>query len=222
MTTITTTIRILIADDHDIVRRGLRDLLEEHPGFEVCAEAGDGRDAVECAVQTQPNVAVLDYAMPGLNGLEATRRIRAMLPDTEVLVYTMHDSETLLRELLAAGARGYALKSDAARYLITAVEELARHRPFFTGRVSETLLRAYLQPDPPDFSLKAVAGSLTSREREIVQLLAEGRSNKDIAAALTISIKTVETHRAAIMRKLSLDSIADLVRYAVRNGLVEP
>lgn len=214
--------RILIADDHDIVRRGLCDLLEEHPGFEVCAEAADGWEAVERATQTRPDVAVLDYTMPGINGLEATRRIRAMLPDTEVLIFTMHDSEAVVREVLAVGARGYVLKSDAARYIIAAVEELAQHKPFFTGQISEALLRAYLGADAYDLTIGTAASALTSREREVVELLAEGRSNKAIASILQISVKTVETHRAAIMRRLGLESFADLVRYAIRNHLVEP
>lgn len=214
--------RILIADDHDIVRRGLCNLLEEHPGFEVCAEAADGWQAVERAAQTRPDVAVLDYTMPGINGLEATRGIRAMLPGTEVLIITMHDSEAVVREVLAAGARGYVLKSDAARYIVPAVEELAQHKPFFTSQISETLLRAYLGSDSHDTAAGIAASVLTSREREVVQLLAEGRSNKAIASILQISVKTVETHRAAIMRKLGLESFADLVRYAIRNNLVEP
>jgi DNA-binding NarL/FixJ family response regulator len=211
---------ILLADDHDIVRRGLRGLLEERPGWRVCGEARNGREAVELALALRPDVALLDLSMPELNGLVATRRIRAALPDTEVLVFSMHASEGLIGEVLRAGARGYLLKSDAACHIVTAVEALLDHRPFFTGRVSQTLLDRFLA-DARDGEAAAV-DPLTAREREIVQLLAEGRSNKHVAAVLGISAKTVETHRATVMRKLGLGSIADLVRYAVRNGLIEP
>jgi DNA-binding NarL/FixJ family response regulator len=212
------TLRILLVDDHDIVRRGLKELLEEHPGWTVCAEAGNGREAVELAIQHRPHIAVVDLSMPELNGLEATRRIREALPDTEVLVFTMHDSEELVRNALNAGARGYLLKSDAARQLVPALETLAQRKPFFAGRASEVLLSGFLDrgreqtPVPP-------GEPLTSREREVVQLLAEGNSNKDIAKALDLSVKTVETHRAAVMRKLDLHSVADIVRYAIRNGI---
>ena len=170
-------LRILIADDHAIVRRGLRELLEEQAGWAVCAEAADGRTAVELATEHRPHIAVLDLSMPELNGLEATRRIRAALPDTEVLVFTMHDSEELIGAVLEAGAKGYLLKSDAALQLVPAVQSLARRKPFFAGRISEVLLEGYLhgRPLPP---LNTVADRLTSREREILQLLAEGHSNK--------------------------------------------
>lgn len=213
-------LRILLADDHDIVRRGLRELLEEHPGWTVCAEATNGREAVELALEHRPRVAVLDLTMPELNGLEATRRIRQALPETEVLVFTMHESDELVRNVLAAGARGYLLKSDAARQLVPAVEALAQRKPFFAGRISELLLEGFLKGERA--SGPETQERLTSREREVVQLLAEGNSNKDIARALDLSVKTVETHRAAIMRKLRLRSLADLVRYAIRNQLISP
>lgn len=213
-------LRILVADDHDIVRRGLKELLEERPGWTVCAEAANGREAVELALEHRPRVAVLDLTMPELNGLEATRRIRQALPETEVLIFTMHESEELVRNVLAAGARGYLLKSDAARQLVPAVETLAQRKPFFAGRISEVLLESFLHADRGAAPL--AQETLTSREREVVQLLAEGNSNKDIARALDLSVKTVETHRAAIMRKLRLHSLADLVRYAVRNSIVAP
>jgi DNA-binding NarL/FixJ family response regulator len=213
--------RILLADDHEVVRRGLKELLEERAGWTVVAEAGNGRTAVELARQHRPNVAVLDISMPELNGLEATRRIRHELPETEVLVFTMHDSEELIREVLSAGARGYLLKSEAARHIVAAVEALGQHRPFFAGKVSETVLNGFLrgggaaEPEP--------AGQrLTGREREIVQLLAEGNSNKRIAGLLAVSVKTVETHRAAIMRKLGLGSLPELVRFAIRKRIIEP
>jgi DNA-binding NarL/FixJ family response regulator len=214
-------IRILVADDHEVVRRGLRALLEAHPELQVCAEAANGREAVEKAKQCKPNLVVMDIGMPELNGLEATRRILRALPQTEVLILTMHESEQVVREVLEAGARGYVLKSDAARDLVTAVKTLQQHKPFFTSRVAELVLKGYLggvQADRAEPSLP----SLTPREREIVQLLAEGKSNKEVAAALEISVKTVEAHRANIMRKLNLHSISELVHYAIRNKIVEP
>jgi DNA-binding NarL/FixJ family response regulator len=210
-----------LADDHEIVRRGLKELLEEHSGWTVCAEASNGREAVELAVQTRPQVAVLDFSMPELNGLEAARRIRQLAPETEVLIFTMHESEELIREVLAAGARGYLLKSEAARHLIAAVETLSRHLPYFSGRVSAVVLEGFLKGQParmPSTSMER----LTSREREVVQLLAEGHSNKAIASRLDLSVKTVETHRASIMRKLELTSLADVVRFAVRNHIIQP
>lgn len=214
-------LRILLADDHDIVRRGLRELLEQHAGWTVCAEAANGRDAVELAIEHRPQVTILDLTMPELNGLEATRRIRQAVPETEVLVFTMHESEELLRGVLSAGARGYLLKSDAARQLVPAVETLAQHKPFFAGRVSEVLLEGFLEAEQQR-SDRLGTERLTTREREIVQLLAEGNSNKDVARALDLSVKTVETHRAAVMRKLDLRSLADLVRFAIRNRIIEP
>ncbi len=217
----TTTLRILLADDHDIVRRGLKELLQERAGWSVCAEASNGREAVDLAVKFRPHVTVLDLSMPELNGLEATRRIRQAVPDTEVLIFTMHDSEELVRNVLGAGARGYLLKSDAALQLVPAVESLAQRKPFFAGRISEVLLEGFLNPDRGKTTPEN-ADRLTSREREIVQLLAEGNSNKEIARGLALSVKTVETHRAAIMRKLDVHSLADLVRFAIRNQIVSP
>ena len=208
--------RILIADDHAIVRSGLRTILEAHPNWEVVAEASDGKEAIQNAIATEPDVAVVDYSLPLVNGIEVTRQIRARLPKTEVLIFTMHDNQTLVEDLLKAGARGYLLKSDARNLLIGAVEALAEHRPFFTARVSEELLSAYVKGS------KRTASVLTDRERSVVQLVAEGHSNKEVALLLGISIKTVETHRAAVMRKLNLSSPAALVRYAIRNKIVEP
>jgi DNA-binding NarL/FixJ family response regulator len=208
--------RILIADDHDVVRSGLRHIIEAQPGWQVVAEAGDGKEAVQKALETKPDVAVIDYSLPLINGVEATRQIRAALPHTEVLIFTMHDNEGLIQELLKAGARGYLLKTDARRHLIGALEALAAHKPFFTAKVSEALLDSFL-------SRPAQEGSaLTPRERSVVQLIAEGYTNKQIAGLLKISVKTVETHRAAIMHKLKLSSPAALVRYAIRNRIVEP
>lgn len=211
---------ILLADDHDVVRRGLREVLESRADWRVCGEAANGREAVELALKLRPDVAVLDLSMPELSGLEATRRIRKALPETEVLIFTMHDAEQLVREVLAAGARGYVLKSDAARHLVAAVDALAQHKPFVTSRVAERI-EDRLGKGGGDEG--AVPGDpLTSREREILQHLAEGRSNKEVAAALDISVKTVETHRASIMRKLGVNSIVELVHYAVRNKLIQP
>ena len=214
-------IRILLADDHDVVRRGLRALLEAQPGWQVVAEARTGREAVDLATEWRPDLAIIDLMMPEINGLEVTRRIRRDLPGTEVLIFTMYHSEQLMREALQAGARGYLLKSDAAERLVAAVAAVARHRPFFSDQVSEMLLEAFMRS-----AAEAGEGggleALTAREREIVQLLAEGRGNREIAGTLAISVKTVETHRAAVMRKLGVTSLAELVRYAVRNGLIEP
>jgi DNA-binding NarL/FixJ family response regulator len=208
--------RILIADDHEVVRSGLRKVLEVRPEWEVVAEAADGKEAINKALATKPDIAVLDYSLPLVNGIEATRQILMRLPKTEILVFTMHDSETLIQELLRAGARGYLLKSDAKRNLIAAIEALSAHRPFFTTKVSEALLDSFLARPPGQ------ASTLTNRERGVVQLIAEGHTNKQVANILNISLKTVETHRASIMHKLKLTSSASLVRYAIRNKLVEP
>jgi DNA-binding NarL/FixJ family response regulator len=209
-----TELRILLADDHDVVRKGLRGLLEANPGWQVCGEAANGREAVKLAMRLKPDLAVLDLEMPELNGLEATRQIKKELPDIEVLIFTMHETDQFIRDALAAGARGYVLKADAGKYLIEGVEALSKHKPFFTSKASEALLDGFLES-----RLTPVENNvLTDREREIVQLLAEGKANKEIAATLCISVKTVETHRSAIMRKLKIKSIVDLVRYAIRNN----
>jgi DNA-binding NarL/FixJ family response regulator len=207
--------RIMIADDHHVVRSGLRAILEARPNWEVVAEGADGKEAILKAIETKPDVAVLDYSLPLVNGVEATRQIRARLPRTEVLIFTMHDNETLIEELLKAGAKGYLLKSDARRHLIAAIEALAIHKPFFTATVSEAILASFLT------RTRQAGSTLTRRERSVAQLIAEGHTNKEIAHLLNISIKTVETHRATVMRKLNLCSSADLVRYAIRNNLVE-
>lgn len=208
-------LRILIADDHEVVRTGLRRILEAHAGWEVVAEAADGKDAVRQAIATAPDIAVLDYSLPLASGIEATRQIRARLPGTEVLIFTMHDNEEIVHDLLRAGARGYLLKSDASHHLISAIESLAAHKPYFTGKVAETLLASYIAEAGDHASL------LSPRERAVVQLIAEGHTNKQVASLLNISQKTVESHRAAVMRKLNLRSSAALVRYAIRNKIVE-
>lgn len=212
------TLSILVADDHDIVREGLKTLLQSQPKWIVCDEASNGREAVEKTRQHKPDIVVLDFSMPELNGLEATRQIRKALPRTEVLILTMHDSEQLAREVLQAGARGYLLKTHAKKQLIPAVTALAEHQPYFDSRVSNLMLDTFLDP------AKAAAEStdrLTSREREIVQLIAEGRTSKEVAATLGLSAKTVEAHRANIMNKLDLHSTSQLVLYAVRNRIVQ-
>ena len=213
-------VSILLADDRDVIRRVLRHLVEEQPDWNVCAEATTGRQAVELAKQHKPDVAVLDITMLELNGVEATRQIRKALPNTEVLIFTMHESEELVRSVLAAGARGYLLKTDAGQHIVAAVEALSRHKPFFTPNVSEAILNSFLRTTK---ATKVVQFSqvITGREREIVQHLAEGKSNKKISEMLGISVKTVETHRASIMRKLGAKTIVDIVRYAVRNKIAE-
>jgi DNA-binding NarL/FixJ family response regulator len=209
----------LIADDHEVVRRGLRALVEEQAGWEVCAEAADGRQAVEQALASLPDIAILDISMPEMDGLTATRKIRKALPQTEVLILTQHEAEVVALQILKAGARGYILKSDAGEELVAAIDALRRHKPFFTARISEALLTRFLAAK--DGKAEEI-GALTAREREIVQLLAEGKSNKEIATSLDLSVKTVETHRANIMEKLGLHSMAELVLFAVRNHIVEP
>ncbi len=212
-------VRILVADDHEVVRKGVCALLESHPGWTVVGEAVTGRDAVKKAQKLKPDVVVLDYSMPELNGLEATRQILKTVPRTEVLVLTMYDSEQVTKQVLAAGARGYVLKSDAVRDMVAAVEALCQHKPFFTSTVSEMVFRNVLKSSKPDDSLPG--DRLTQREREIIQLLAEGKSNKEVAAILGISIKTAETHRRNVLGKLNLHSISDLIHYAIRNKIIE-
>lgn len=217
-------LRILIADDHEVARRGIRSLLESRPGWEVCAEARDGRDAVELATKTKPDIVLLDIGMPNLNGLEAARQILAINPNVAILILTMHDSDHVIREVLRAGARGFLLKSDAGRDLVAAVDALQSQRTFFTTRVSQMVLDGFLNrenqhPEVEETCLNSDV--LTSREREVIQLLAEGRTSKEVAVTLNLSVKTAETHRTNLMRKLGLHSVADLTRYAVRNGIVQ-
>ena len=214
-------LRILIADDHEMIRQGLRRTLEQREEWQVCGEAATGREAVELAKNLVPNIVILDLTMPELNGLEATRQIKKMLPNAEILIFSIHESTELTHHVLEAGARGYLLKSDIGKHVISAVEALAEHKPYFTWSVSKTMLDAYLRPGNPMTVKVEPFSELTPREREIIQLLGEGHSNKAISARLGISVKTVETHRAAIMRKLSINSIAQLVRYAIRNRIVE-
>jgi DNA-binding NarL/FixJ family response regulator len=214
-------LRILVADDHAVVRRGVRALLESQAGWEVTAEATTGREAVDLATRLQPDIVVMDLSLPELNGLDAIRHIVKVLPRTEILVLTMHHSEELMREVLQAGARGYVLKSDADQSLVSAVDSLRQHKPFLTSAVTEFVLDDYLhRADTQAMEWPHVA--VTSREREIIQLLAEGKSNKEAAATLGLSTKTIEAHRANVMRKLHLRSFSDLVRYAIRNKIAQP
>jgi len=216
------TLRILVADDHDLMRRGIKALLQSHAGWEVCGEAHTGREAVTKAEELKPDIVILDISMPDLNGVDAAKRIRKSSPDTEVLILSVHYSDQLIRDILEAGVRGYIVKSDSDRDLIIAVETLANHKPFFTPRATEVMLTNFnegkTRAEPPE----TMRDRLTSREREIVQLLAEGKSSKEVASSLNISVKTAETHRANIMRKLQLHTVSELVRYAVRNQIIEP
>jgi DNA-binding NarL/FixJ family response regulator len=213
-------VRILIADDHDVVRAGLRQLLLERKGWEVCGEASTGRQAAAMAAELKPDVVVMDIAMPELNGLEAARQIKKSLPKAEIVVLTLHLSDQLAYEIINAGIRGYVLKSDANRDLVSAVEAVGMHRPFFTAKVSEMMMEG-LRGDKPRDGHGEARGRLTGRQREIVQLLAEGKTSKEVAVALNISVKTAETHRANIMRRLELHSVSELVRYAVKNQIIE-
>jgi DNA-binding NarL/FixJ family response regulator len=213
-------LRILIADDHEVARRGIRSLLEGgRTDWEICGEARDGREAVELAGKLKPDVMLLDIGMPNLNGLDAARQILAMNPEARILILTIHDSEQVVREVLAAGARGFLLKSDAGRDLVAAVEALQNKRTFFTPRVAQMMLDGYLRPQSETQSSRPCV--LTPREREVIQLVAEGKTTKEIATALNLSVKTAETHRTNLMRKLDLHSVADLTLYAVRNGIVQ-
>ncbi len=212
-------LRILIADDHELARNGIRCVLETHAGWEVCGEATDGREAVELAGKLKPDVFLLDIGMPNLNGLDATRQILASMPEARILILTVHDSEQVVREVLAAGARGFLLKSDAGRDLLAAVEALQNRRTFFTPKVAQMMLDGYLRPQEESGASPQCV--LTPREREVIQLVAEGKSTKEVATALCLSVKTAETHRTNLMRKLNLHSVADITLYAVRNGIVQ-
>jgi DNA-binding NarL/FixJ family response regulator len=214
------TLRILLADDHNVVRQGTRALLSAIPEWEIVGEADNGRDAVSLTAELKPDIVILDIGMPELNGLDATRQIKKKLPDTEVLIFTGQETEELVHDVFDSGARSYIMKTDAADHLIDALKALSEHKHFFTSRISEIVFARYIQ------GKKTVEGTpeksrITDREREIVQLLAEGKSSKEIATILGISVRTVETHRAAIMKKLGLKSFSELIRYAVRNKIVE-
>ena len=215
-------LKILIADDHEVVRRGLCALLQSHEGWEICGDAKDGREAVEMAKQLKPDVVILDVGMPNLNGLAATRQLLQQNPQQKVIVLTITDSDQVIREALDAGARGFVLKSDAARDLVSAVEALQRNRMFFTPRVNDMVLAGFLDKGYNGSRNEAPKlPTLTPREREVIQLLAEGKSSKEVACVLNLSTKTAETHRSNIMRKLDIHSIRDLVVYAVKNDIIQ-
>ncbi|MFI5419407.1 MAG: response regulator [Nitrososphaerales archaeon] len=215
------TLRILIADDHDLIRRGIKTLIQTHPGWEVCGEVPNGREAVSQTEALKPDIVIMDISMPDLNGMEAAKRIRKISPMTEVLILSVHYSDQLIRDIVEAGVRGYIVKSDSDRDLIIAVETLSHHKPFFTPRATEVILSKFNSGGSRAELPETVHSRLTSREREIVQLLSEGKSSKEVANSLSISVKTAETHRANIMRKLQLHTVAELVRYAVRNQIIE-
>jgi DNA-binding NarL/FixJ family response regulator len=210
-------LRILIADDHEIVRKGVRDLIEAHPGWEVCGEAADGQVALEIALREKPDIAVLDVSLPVLNGVALTRRLKQETPATNVLLFTMHDDDETVSGGLAAGARGYVLKTDSERYLEAAISALGANRPYFSAFVSELLLDAAINDRK-----RSRLESFTIRELEVAQLIAEGNSNKQIARNLEISIKTVESHRSAAMRKAGARTAAEFVRFAIKHNLIQP
>jgi DNA-binding NarL/FixJ family response regulator len=211
-------VRILLADDHDVIRKGLRALLESQEDWRICAEAATGEEAVKFATELKPRIVVLDLQMAGLDGLEATRQIKKKSPRSDIVIFTMHDAEYLIREVLFAGARAFVLKTEGGTKLIEAIQAILRKKPFFADRASESLLNSFLKS--PRYPLQNSV--LTRREREVVHLLSSGKSNKEAASELGLSVKTVETHRAAIMRKLGLRSVAEMVRYAVREHIIKP
>jgi DNA-binding NarL/FixJ family response regulator len=214
------TVRILLADDHTVVRQGLRKVLEERPDWKVVAEAGDGREALRQAEQLQPDVAIIDVAMPLLNGVETTRQIVKHVPSVRVLVLSMHADEAYITQILHAGASGYLLKDSADVDLIHAVEAVAQGKSFFSPAVARLMLDDYVKQRNGEPSIVDRYETLSDREREVFQLIAEGKTNKDIAGLLFISPSTVETHRAHIMEKLDLHSAAEIVLYAVRRGVI--
>lgn len=209
-------LRILLVDDHEVVRKGLKEILEEQPGWKVCGEAANGRDAVTQAVELKPKIALVDLEMPELNGLEATRQIKKNAPSVKVLVYSVHESDQFVREAVRAGAHGYVRKSYSGSHIVSAVEALSKQKCFFATSVNEEPS----QSDDLSSAQPTLPEELTDRESQIVQLLTNGRSNREVASLLGISVKTVETHRTTVMRKLGVHSIVKLVHYAVRNNLV--
>jgi len=211
--------RILLVDDHPVVRNGLREMLSRRPEWEVCGEAATGREAISACERLKPDLAIVDISMPAMTGLDAVRQIRQTQPQIEILILSVHESDRLVREALAAGARGYMLKTDIGDDLVAAVDALRQHKPFFNAQVSEQLLRGIVEGGS---SPKAeLSGLLSAREWELVRILAEGKSNKEAADALHLSVKTIETHRAHIMAKLEIHSFGELVRYAIRNRIIE-
>lgn len=214
-------LRVLIADDHGALVEGVRTIIEQQPGWEVCGTAATGREAVELARKLKPDIVVLDLRMPELNGLDATRQIKRFVERAEILIFTAHDDEQMIHEAFAAGARSFILKSEPLARLVEAIESLSRHKPFFSEKVSEVLFANIGRPILEHGTCEHSSNPLTAREREIVQMLAEGKSNKEVATILGISVRTAEAHRASLMHKLGIDSISGLVRYAIRNGIIE-
>jgi len=215
--------RVLIADDHSVIRSGVRQLLEAQAGIEVCCEATTGVEAVEYVKKGKPDMVLLDLTMPEMNGLDAARQIREISPNTDILVLSMHYTEEIAREVLRSGARGYMLKSDANAELVTAVNRVRRGEQYFTGCLSATMAESFAQTKANSSEDSVIAGtSLTPREAEIIQLLAQGKSNKEAAAVLGVSTRTVESHRNHIMKKMEFESFSDMVRFAIRKSLVEP
>jgi DNA-binding NarL/FixJ family response regulator len=222
MVNIVETLRILIADDHQLFRNGVRALLQSHAGWEICGEASTGREAVAKTIELRPDVIILDISMPDLNGADAARRIRMASKNAEILILSVHYSDQLIREIIDAGAHGYVLKTDSDRDLLLAVESLARHKPFFTSKAKRVIQNEFIREGKFTNISTVLRNPLSSREREIVQLLAEGKNSRGVSLSLGISVKTVETHRANIMRKLEIHNVSELVRYAVRNQIIEP
>jgi DNA-binding NarL/FixJ family response regulator len=214
-------LRLLIADDHEIFRAGLRALLEVQAGWQVVAEAANGREAVTKTAETRPDVVLLDIGMPVLNGLEAASQIIQSGSRAKIVMLTVHDSDAMIRKVLAVGARGYVFKTDAARDLVSAIKDVQSGNTFFTAKVAEVVLNGFVNDHPQRHAAESPAGRLTLRQREVTQLLAEGRSTKEVATLLDLSVKTAETHRANIMRRLDCHSAAELVRYALRNQIIE-
>ncbi|HEY6945530.1 MAG TPA: response regulator transcription factor [Candidatus Acidoferrum sp.] len=220
MTRNRTTLRIVVADDHELVRRGIRDLLHVQHGWKVAGEAAGGRDAVESVRRLKPDIAIVDITMPDMDGLEATRRIQEASANTKVLILTMHESDQMVRRVLEAGARGYVLKSDMAVHLVQAVKDLAKGKLSLTPKVSEIILKGFLRRGVDAKQQEHAQAKLSPREREIVRLLACGKGNKEIAAELGITLRTVETHRRRIMMKMGFHSLTDLIHYAIRDKIV--
>jgi DNA-binding NarL/FixJ family response regulator len=219
MTRGTKRLRILVADDHELVRRGIRGLLCARRGWTVVGEAMNGREAVEKANRLKPDVAILDISMPDLDGLQATRRIRDAVPTTEVVVLTMHESDQMVRRALDAGALGYVLKSDLPTQLVKAVKDVSAGKQFLTPRISDIVLKGFLKTGNQVDTMRRSQVRPTSREVEVIRLLAEGKANKEIAIRLGITIRTVETHRAKIMLKVGVHSLAELIHYAIRHKI---
>jgi DNA-binding NarL/FixJ family response regulator len=215
-------LRILIADDHEAMRDGTRAVIERQTGWEVCGTAATGREAVDQGLKLSPDVVVMDMTMPELNGIDAAVQLKRRLPKTEILIFTAHETDDLIRDAFGAGVKSFINKSEASSHLVKAIESLSRHKPFFTDNVSKVLFANMVERGEGTRGKSRSGEGLSQRERQIVHLICDGKGNKEVAEALGISVRTAETHRANILRKLSLDSVAGLVRYAIRNKLIEP